>query len=122
MLSKEKIKVENIFVKVKTFKMFSTTYRNRCKRFELQMNLIAGIIISFAGNLLNIEQDTKSRLLKHCFYKDTNLAGKNEISYPTKSKSQNVSPIALNIDLRLEIRVDVNEWVYNKLLTVYFVF
>ena len=59
MLSKEKIKVENIFVKVKTFKMFSTTYRNRCKRFELQMNLIAGIIISFAGNLLNIEQDTK---------------------------------------------------------------
>ena len=28
-LSKERIKVENIFSKVKTFKMFSTTYRNR---------------------------------------------------------------------------------------------
>ena len=43
-LSKESIKVENIFAKVKTFKMFSTTYRNRRKRFRLRMNLIAGII------------------------------------------------------------------------------
>ena len=43
-LSKERIKVENIFAKVKTFKMFSTTYRNRRKRFGLRMNLIAGII------------------------------------------------------------------------------
>ncbi|CAG5967610.1 mobile genetic element [Streptococcus pneumoniae] len=43
-LSKERIKVENIFAKVKTFKMFSTTYRNHCKRFGLRMNLIAGII------------------------------------------------------------------------------
>ena len=34
-LSKERIKVENIFAKVKTFKMFSTTYRNRRKRFGL---------------------------------------------------------------------------------------
>ena len=32
-LSKERIKVENIFAKVKTFKIFSTTYRNRRKRF-----------------------------------------------------------------------------------------
>ncbi|HET2639788.1 TPA: IS5/IS1182 family transposase, partial [Streptococcus pneumoniae] len=31
-------------VKVKTFKMFSTTYRNHRKRFGLRMNLIAGII------------------------------------------------------------------------------
>ncbi|MDG7133616.1 IS5/IS1182 family transposase, partial [Streptococcus pneumoniae] len=38
-------KVENIFAKVKTFKMFSTTYRNhRRKRFGLRMNLIADII------------------------------------------------------------------------------
>ena len=43
-LSKERIKVENIFAKVKTFKLFSTTYRNRRKRFRLRMNLIAVII------------------------------------------------------------------------------
>ncbi|HGQ2928885.1 TPA: IS5/IS1182 family transposase, partial [Streptococcus pneumoniae] len=43
-LSKEKSKVENIFAKVETFKMFSTTYRNHRKRFGLRMNLIAGII------------------------------------------------------------------------------
>ncbi|CVN26392.1 transposase [Streptococcus pneumoniae] len=43
-LSKERSKVENIFVKVKTFKMFSTTYRNHRKRFGLRMNLSAGII------------------------------------------------------------------------------
>ena len=43
-LSKERIKVENIFAKVKKFKMFSTAYRNRRKRFGLRMNLIAGII------------------------------------------------------------------------------
>ncbi|CIZ58153.1 transposase-like protein%2C IS1381 ISSpn7 [Streptococcus pneumoniae] len=39
-----KLKPENIFAKVKTFKMFSTTYRNHRKRFGLRMNLIAGII------------------------------------------------------------------------------
>ncbi|MDG8841048.1 transposase, partial [Streptococcus pneumoniae] len=38
-LSKERSKVENIFVKVKTFKMISTTYRNHRKRFGLRMNL-----------------------------------------------------------------------------------
>ncbi|OIB32636.1 IS5 family transposase [Streptococcus pneumoniae] len=43
-LSKERSKVENIFAKVKTFKMFSTIYRNHRKRFGLRMNLIAGII------------------------------------------------------------------------------
>ncbi|VNL64660.1 transposase [Streptococcus pneumoniae] len=32
------------FAKVKTFKMFSTTYRNHRKRFGLRMNLSAGII------------------------------------------------------------------------------
>ncbi|VFI14039.1 fusion of IS1381 orf A and B [Streptococcus pneumoniae] len=35
---------KDIFAKVKTFKMFSTTYRNHRKRFGLRMNLIAGII------------------------------------------------------------------------------
>ena len=43
-LPKERIKVENIFAKVKTFKMFSTTYRNLRKRFGLRMNLVAAII------------------------------------------------------------------------------
>ena len=43
-LSKERIKVENIFAKVKKFKMFSTAYRNRRKRFGLRMNLVATII------------------------------------------------------------------------------
>ncbi|HGQ7576459.1 TPA: IS5/IS1182 family transposase, partial [Streptococcus pneumoniae] len=43
-LSKERSKVENIFAKVKTFKMFSTTCRNHRKRFGLRMNLSAGII------------------------------------------------------------------------------
>ena len=43
-LSKERIKVENISAKVKTFKMLSTSYRNRRKRFGLRMNLITGII------------------------------------------------------------------------------
>ncbi|VSY72381.1 transposase [Streptococcus pneumoniae] len=42
-LSKERSKVENIFAKVKTFKMIST-YRNHRKRFGLRMNLIVGII------------------------------------------------------------------------------
>ncbi|CJL95307.1 transposase-like protein%2C IS1381 ISSpn7 [Streptococcus pneumoniae] len=44
-LSKERSKVENIFAKVKTFKMFSTTYRNHRKRFGLRMNLIAGKVV-----------------------------------------------------------------------------
>ena len=43
-LSKERIKVENISTKAKTFKIFLTSYRNRRKRFGLRMNLIAGII------------------------------------------------------------------------------
>ena len=43
-LPKERIKVENIFAKVKTFKLFSTTYRNLRKRFGLRMNLVAAII------------------------------------------------------------------------------
>ncbi|VOF30365.1 transposase [Streptococcus pneumoniae] len=53
-LSKERSKVENIFAKVKTFKMFSTTYRNHRKRFGLRMNLIAGIINSLLLSLLSV--------------------------------------------------------------------
>ncbi|CKI93100.1 multidrug resistance protein 1 (ATP-binding cassettesub-family B member 1) (P-glycoprotein 1) (antigen) [Streptococcus pneumoniae] len=57
-LSKDRSKVENILAKVKTFKMFSTTYRNHRKRFGLRMNLSAGIInhelgFYFAGSLLS---------------------------------------------------------------------
>lgn len=37
-------KVENIFGKVKFFKIFSTAYRNRRKRFGLRMNLIIEMI------------------------------------------------------------------------------
>jgi len=54
---------------------------------------------------LKIEEYTK--VLKYCFYKYVNIDGINEISYQTKSKSQNVSPIALNIDLKLKIRLYV---------------
>lgn len=43
-LSARRIKIENVFAKVKVFKIFSTTYRNRKQRFGLRMNLIAGII------------------------------------------------------------------------------
>ncbi|HEV6858208.1 TPA: transposase, partial [Streptococcus pneumoniae] len=64
-LSKERSKVENIFAKVKTFKMFSTTYRNHRKRFGLRMNLIAGIINHELGfwfrrkSILKIEEIKK---------------------------------------------------------------
>lgn len=51
-LSSKRVKVENVFAKIKVFKIFSTTYRNRKKRFNLRMNLIAGI--------LNYELDRKS--------------------------------------------------------------
>ncbi|WP_152165070.1 transposase family protein, partial [Streptococcus pneumoniae] len=43
-LSKERSKVENIFAKVKTFKMFSTTYRNHLNASDLRMNLMLVII------------------------------------------------------------------------------
>ncbi|CVU06339.1 degenerate transposase (orf1) [Streptococcus pneumoniae] len=40
-LSKERSKVENIFAKVKTFKMFSTTYRKRKPKLSLEDLLMA---------------------------------------------------------------------------------
>ncbi|CYP45833.1 mobile genetic element [Streptococcus pneumoniae] len=67
-LSKERSKVENIFAKVKTFKMFSTTYRNHRKRFGLRMNLI---IFESTFNILDIvKKDLKlnSKLEKDLKY------------------------------------------------------
>jgi len=42
-LSKLRIKVENVFARIKTFKIFSTRYRNHKRRLNLRFNLIAGI-------------------------------------------------------------------------------
>jgi len=43
-LSKERIVIENINAKVKTFKILSERYRNRRKRHLLRMNLICAIL------------------------------------------------------------------------------
>lgn len=42
--SSRRVKVENVFAKIKVFKIFLTTYRNHKKRFGLRINLVAGII------------------------------------------------------------------------------
>ena len=42
-LSSIRILIENVFCKIKTFKILSERYRNRRKRFSLRFNLIAGI-------------------------------------------------------------------------------
>lgn len=42
-ISKKRILVEHVIRKIKIFKILSERYRNRRKRFELRMNLIAGI-------------------------------------------------------------------------------
>jgi transposase len=42
-LSKKRIKVENALAFIKRFKIFSTRYRNRRKRFGLRFNLFAAI-------------------------------------------------------------------------------
>lgn len=49
--------LDTAFAKLKAFNIFSITYRNRRKRFDLRMNLIVGFInfeyrLLFAGNLL----------------------------------------------------------------------
>ena len=41
---KAKYQVKHVFGKVKAYKIFSTTYRNHRRRFNLRMNLICGII------------------------------------------------------------------------------
>lgn len=43
-LSQHRIKVENVLGFLKRFKVFSTKYRNRGKRFGLRFNLFAAII------------------------------------------------------------------------------
>jgi hypothetical protein len=45
-LSKVRIAVENVNCRIKVFKIFSTKYRNRRKRFALRMALICGLINS----------------------------------------------------------------------------
>lgn len=44
LLSKTRVRVEHIFAKFKTFKMFSTTYRKSLTRFELRVKLVFGWI------------------------------------------------------------------------------
>lgn len=43
-ISRERILIENINAKVKVFKITSSRYRNRRKRYGLRMSLICGII------------------------------------------------------------------------------
>lgn len=43
-LSHYRIKIEHINRLIKTFKIASSCYRNRRKRFGLRMNLIAGLV------------------------------------------------------------------------------
>lgn len=43
-LSQKRTKIENVFGFLKRFKVFSTQYRNRGKRFGLRFNLFAAII------------------------------------------------------------------------------
>lgn len=44
LLASERMLVENIIAKIKVFKITSSKYRNRRKRFGLRMALICGII------------------------------------------------------------------------------
>jgi transposase len=43
-ISRERILIENINAKIKVFKIVSSKYRNRRKRFGLRMALICSII------------------------------------------------------------------------------
>jgi len=43
-LAKERIVIENINAKIKTFKILTERYRNRRKRYLLRMNLIGAVI------------------------------------------------------------------------------
>lgn len=44
LISSYRIKIEHQFAKLKTFKIFSTTYRNRLRRLGLRINLVFGLI------------------------------------------------------------------------------
>lgn len=43
-LSSDRIVIENIFAKLKVFKVLSCRYRNHLKRLGLRINLIAGMV------------------------------------------------------------------------------
>lgn len=43
-LSRLRVKVENVFAKIKTFRILSDRYRNKNKRYNLKFNIIAGIV------------------------------------------------------------------------------
>jgi hypothetical protein len=43
-ISRERMRIENINAKIKVFKITSSKYRNRRKRFRLRVSLICGII------------------------------------------------------------------------------
>ncbi|NCR55645.1 MAG: transposase family protein, partial [Microcystis aeruginosa L211-07] len=42
-LSRERVVIENIHRHLKIFRILSSRYRNRRKRFKLRLNLLAGI-------------------------------------------------------------------------------
>jgi hypothetical protein len=48
-IKKKRVKIEHTFAFFKKFKIFSTRYRNRRKRFGLRMNLIAGLYNEIRG-------------------------------------------------------------------------
>ena len=43
-LSRIRVKVENIIGDLKTFRILSDRYRNKCKRYNVKFNIIAGIV------------------------------------------------------------------------------
>lgn len=43
-LSRIRVKVENVFAQIKVFKILSYPYRNKCKRYNLKFNIIAGLV------------------------------------------------------------------------------
>lgn len=43
-LSRLRVKVENVFCQIKTFKILSYTYRNKNKRYNLKFNIVAGLV------------------------------------------------------------------------------
>jgi len=43
-LSRIPVRVENIIGDIKTFRILSNRYRNKCKRYNIKFNIIAGIV------------------------------------------------------------------------------
>lgn len=48
-LAQKRVIIEGVIGKLKVFKIFSTCYRNRRRRFGLRMNLIAGLYNKMKG-------------------------------------------------------------------------